>query len=105
MKINPLNDAAQAAALGATRGERGATAAGSATTGPVSPVAATSGVPVTVSATARSLEGVSAGSGIDEAKVKAVKAAIADGSFQVNSGAIADKLLANAQEFFSHNRS
>jgi negative regulator of flagellin synthesis FlgM len=106
MKINSLNDAAQTAALNGVRGERGASGATrSSTTGPVSPVAATSGVPVTVSASARSLEVVSAGSGIDEAKVAAVKAAIADGSFKVNSGAIADKLLANAQEFLSHNRS
>lgn len=106
MKINSANDAAQTAALGATRNERGGTAAARSTTsGPVSPVAAASGVPVTVSASARSLEVVSAGSGIDEAKVAAVKASIADGSFKVNSGAIADKLLVNAQEFFSHKRS
>ena len=103
MKINPLNDAAQAAALGATRGATAGTR--SAGAGPVSAVAATSGVPVTVSATARSLEVVSAGSGIDEAKVAAIKKAIADGSFKVDSGAIADKLLSNAQEFFSHQRS
>ena len=106
MKINSPNDAAHTAATGAVRGERGATSATrSATTGPVAPVAPTSGVPVTVSAGARALEGVSAGSGIDEAKVKAVKAAIANGSFMVDSGAIADKLLANAQEFFTRNRS
>lgn len=105
MKINSANDAAQTAALGAARNERAGTAARSASNGPASPVAAASGVPVTVSASARSLEVVSAGSGIDEAKVAAVKASIADGSFKVNSGAIADKLLANAQEFFSHKRS
>lgn len=105
MKINSTNDAAQTAALGAARNERAGTAARSASSGPVSPVAAASGVPVTVSASARSLEVVSAGSGIDEAKVAAVKASIADGSFKVNSGAIADKLLANAQEFFTHKRS
>jgi len=33
-----------------------------------------------------------------------VRAAIADGSFKVDSGAIADKLLANAQEFLSRAR-
>lgn len=103
MKINPHNDAAQTAALGAARGATaGARPAGA---GPVAAVAPASGVPVTVSATARSLEVVPAGSGIDEAKVAAVKKAIAEGSFKVDSGAIADKLLSNAQEFFSHQRS
>lgn len=100
MKINPLNDAAlAAAALGAARPERQATGVGG------SSGAAGAGVPVTVSAAARSLEVTSAGSGIDEAKVAAVKAAIADGSFSVNPGAIADKLLANAQEVLSRTRS
>ena len=99
MKINPLNDAAlAAAALGAPRPER--SAAGVGTQG-----ATGAGVPVTVSAAARSLEVTSAGSGIDEAKVAAVKAAIANGSFTVNPGAIADKLLANAQEVLSRTRS
>jgi negative regulator of flagellin synthesis FlgM len=100
MKINPLNDAAlAAAALGAARSERPAAGVGS------SSGATGAGVPVTVSAAARSLEVTSAGSGIDEAKVAAVKAAIADGSFTVNPGAIADKLLANAQEVLSRTRS
>ena len=100
MKINPLNDAALAAtAVGAARPER--TAAGAAT---VSGSATCVGVPVTVSSAARSLEATSAGSGIDEAKVAAVKAAIADGSLKVNPGAIADKLLSNAQEVLSRTR-
>lgn len=34
----------------------------------------------------------------DQAKVDRIAQAIRDGSFQVNSGAIADKLIANAQE-------
>jgi len=100
MKINALNDAALAAAsLAATKAERGGAAAGTST-----PAAVGSGVPVTVSATARSLEVSSAGTGIDEAKVAAVKAAIADGTFTVNPGAIADKLLSNAQEVLSRVR-
>ena len=58
-----------------------------------------------MSASARTLEAAAtAGNGIDEAKVAAVRAAIADGSFKVDSGAIADKLLANAQEFLSRAR-
>lgn len=100
MKINALNDAALAAAsLAATKAERGGAAGGAST-----PAAVGSGVPVTVSATARSLEVSSAGTGIDEAKVAAVKAAIADGTFTVNPGAIADKLLSNAQEVLSRVR-
>ncbi|KQP45028.1 flagellar biosynthesis anti-sigma factor FlgM [Pseudorhodoferax sp. Leaf274] len=35
---------------------------------------------------------------IDQAKVDEVKAAIADGSYQIDPEAIADKMLANAQE-------
>ncbi len=34
----------------------------------------------------------------DQAKVDRVAQAIRDGTFQVNAGAIADKLIANAQE-------
>lgn len=102
MKINPLNDAAlSAAALGAARPERSAASA----VGGSSSEASAAGVPVTVSAAARSLDVTSAGSGIDEAKVASVRAAIADGSFTVNAGAIADKLLANAQEVLSRTRS
>lgn len=101
MKIGPLNDAALAAtAAGAAKPERGAAPGVAAPRG-----AASSGVPVTVSAAARSLEAPAAGGGIDEAKVAAVRAAIADGTFSVNSGAIADKLLANAQELLSRARS
>ena len=101
MKLGPLNDAAlAAAAVGAVKPERGA-APGA--TAPLDGGAA--GVPVTVSAAARSLEAPALGSGIDEAKVAAVRAAIADGSFKVSSEAIADKLLANAQEVLSRVRS
>lgn len=102
MKINALNDAALAAAsLAAVKAERGGAAAGASG----APEAAGAGVPVTVSASARSLEVSSAGSGIDEARVAAVKAAIANGTFSVDSGAIADKLLSNAQEVLSRVRS
>lgn len=101
MKIGSINDAAlTAAAVGTAKPERGAPAAGSA---PLE--GASAGVPVTVSAAARTLEATPVGSGIDENKVAAVRAAIADGTFTVNSGAIADKLLSNAQELLSRTRS
>ena len=35
----------------------------------------------------------------DSARVEAIKQAIRDGQFTINSGAIADKLLAGVQEF------
>lgn len=59
------------------------------------------GVSVNLSSQARSLGAAAAGSSygeIDHAKVEAFRAAIAQGTFAVNPGAIADKLLANAQE-------
>lgn len=62
--------------------------------------AATAGASVTVSTLGRTLEATrraDAGD-IDQAKVDEIKAAIADGSYRINPEAIADKMLANAQE-------
>jgi len=102
MKIGSLNDAAATAAAGAaTKPERG----GAAGVAAPDSAAAAAGVPVTVSAAARSLEASAAGSGIDEAKVASVRTAIANGTFTTSSEAIADKLLANAQEVLSRTRS
>jgi len=58
------------------------------------------GVGVTVSESARTLEQTRASdaSEVDLEKVKSVRAAIAQKTFQVNPEAIADKLLANARE-------
>lgn len=97
MKIGPLNEAALAAATSPVKADRAAVR-------PEDGASATAGVPVTVSAAARSLEVSSAGSGIDEAKVAAVRAAIAEGTFTVNASAIADKMLSNAQEILSRLR-
>ena len=41
---------------------------------------------------------LSASPAFDSAKVESIKAAIRDGQFTINSGAIADKLLAGVQE-------
>lgn len=58
------------------------------------------GVPVTVSSSARSLDvNAKSSSDVDMAKVLAMRAAIADGSFSINPGAIADRLLADAGQF------
>ncbi len=61
---------------------------------------AQSGVPVTVSKSVRSLgEGSKTTSDVDTAKVQAMREAIANGTFKVNAGAIADKLLTDASMF------
>lgn len=64
------------------------------------------GVAVTVSTLARSLEASSQGEtpDVDTAKVNAVRASIAQGTFKVNAEAIADKLLSNAQEMLTRSR-
>ncbi len=41
----------------------------------------------------------------DKAKVERIATAIREGRFEVNSGAIADKLIANAQELLGRTRS
>ncbi|GAB4398264.1 MAG: hypothetical protein OHK0048_09380 [Rhodoferax sp.] len=65
----------------------------------------TSGVAVTVSSAARALSaGATSTSDVDMAKVRAVKSAIAQGTYQVNPGVIADKLLSNAQEMLQRSR-
>lgn len=60
----------------------------------------TAGVAVTVSSLARSMDvdGSNEVADVDMAKVSAVKQAISDGTYVVNPGMIADKLLSNAQE-------
>jgi negative regulator of flagellin synthesis FlgM len=110
MKINHLNEAALAAAAAATAAH-GANAAktdrsgGSSTVAGVTPAAQDATVTVSAAAQSLSASAAGSGSGIDQTKVAAMKAAIADGSFKVDAGAIADKLLSNAQEFLSRARS
>lgn len=61
---------------------------------------AAAGVPVTVSNTARSLDVNTKTQGdIDVAKVRAMREAIANGTFSVNAGLVADKLLSDARGF------
>lgn len=61
---------------------------------------APAGVAVTVSTLARSLEAGNAGgfADVDLAKVNSVRTAITEGTYVVNPGVIADKLLSNAKE-------
>lgn len=67
----------------------------------------TAGVAVTVSTLARTLEAAKAGdtAEIDTAKVAAVRDALQNGTYTVNPEAIADKMLANAQELLQRTRS
>lgn len=66
---------------------------------------ASSGVTVTLSPQTQTLAVQGQGpEAFDSGKVEAMKSAIANGSFQVNAEAIADKLLANASEMLSASR-
>jgi negative regulator of flagellin synthesis FlgM len=67
---------------------------------------AAGGVPVTISGLTRTLEqsGQASGADIDMDKVKAVRAALEQGTYTVNPEAIVDKLLANAQEMLNRSR-
>ena len=55
-------------------------------------------VSVSVSQQVRALEKADVTADVDTQKVAAVRSAIQDGTYMVNPEAIADKLLANAQE-------
>lgn len=72
--------------------------------GKASPGAAATGnasATVKLSSTAADLLGGAVDGTFDQAKVEQVKQSIADGSYKVNPEAIADKLIANAQELLS----
>lgn len=60
------------------------------------------GVPVTVSNSVRSLDqNAKSSSDIDMAKVNAMRAAIANGTFKINASMIADKMLVDAAELLT----
>ena len=103
MKIGPNPDtaSAQAQATAAKQARTSAPVAQDAVKN--APSAAAAGVPVTVtlSQVARGYESARNTGDFDAAKVKAIKAAIEKGTFKVDAEAIADKLLANAQETLS----
>ncbi|EGI75405.1 flagellar biosynthesis anti-sigma factor FlgM [Hylemonella gracilis] len=66
--------------------------------------AAQGSVSVTVSSSVRALEqlrGTGEAADIDTDKVRAVRDAIANGTYVVNAEAIADKLLSGAEEFLA----
>lgn len=69
--------------------------------------ASTSGVPVTVSTLARSLDPADRASNgeFNAARVESIRKAIDRGEFKVDAEAVADKLLSNAQEHLVRSRS
>jgi negative regulator of flagellin synthesis FlgM len=98
MKIGSTSTpAADAAALARANAEAGAAAAAK-TRGAASGAAADETSVQLSSAAAGLLAAASAPPEFDAAKVERIKQAIADGSFRIDAAAIADKLIANAQE-------
>lgn len=96
MKIGPTSHpAADAAALARANTELGAVAAKAKGSQDAAKADASS---VQLSSAAAGLLATTATPEFDTAKVERMKAAIADGSFKVDAEAIADKLIANAEE-------
>lgn len=94
MKIGNTPGASGIGALnGATGGAREAV-----TTGQSAAVGGGDGTKVTLSGAASALFDGTVDGTFDEEKVNRIRQSIADGTYQINHGAIADKLIANAQE-------
>lgn len=88
--INPVGSAASGQAESASAAKGGKTTAGQA-------ASSTSSAKVELSHTAKALLDGADG-GFDQAKVDRVRQSISDGTYKINPEAIADKLIANAQE-------
>jgi negative regulator of flagellin synthesis FlgM len=107
MKISqPIDKPAALSSNAATLAAKNGPVAGTPAKTPAPKSTQSAGVAVTMSSMARSLEAGSTGEipDVDTAKVNAVRASIAQGTYKVNPEAIADKLLANAQEMLTRNR-
>jgi negative regulator of flagellin synthesis FlgM len=96
MKIGNINSTAPATAVSSDRKTAGTSQDQKAPT--ATATAADSSTQVELSPEASLLSAASADPSFDSAKVDRIAQAIKDGKFTVNHGAIADKLIANAQE-------
>lgn len=101
MKIGHISSpAADAAVLARANAEAGAAAA-QAQVAQAAAQPSTGTSTVQLSSAAAGLLNAPSTPEFDAAKVERIKQAIADGSYQVNADAIADKLIANAQEMLA----
>ena len=100
MKIGNPNDKPVAAPAPVAPGRTSTTAAGKTQTAATQEAGTEASAQVALSTAATELmSGTDAVSGdFDTEKVTRIASAISDGNYQVNAGAIADKLLANARE-------
>ena len=80
---------------------RAASAAGAAAAAAANPPASEASATIALSSTASNLLTTGIGAEFDAQKVARISAAIDDGSFKINPEAIADKLIANAQELLT----
>ena len=99
MKIGNPNDKSVAAPAPVTAGRTPATPAGKTQTAATQNAGTEASTQVALSNAATELlanQGVSGD--FDTAKVERIAKAIAEGKFEVNAGAIADKLISNARE-------
>jgi negative regulator of flagellin synthesis FlgM len=108
MKVDSSPDSYIGSVAGGPQKAAAAPAAGADIAAAAGPAAATkpqAGVTVTLSSTSQSMAAGSGSSDVFNAdKVEAMKLAIANGTFQVNAEAIADKMLSNAAEMLSAGR-
>ncbi len=110
MKIESTPDSYIGSVAGGPHKATPTTAAEAAAAGAASSAAAArpqAGVQVTLSSATQSMSATGSGSSdvFNAEKVEAMKQAIANGTFQVNAEAIADKMLANAAEMLNGARS
>ena len=104
MKIGQKPELPAAASQAAAKQPKTASAIASEDSSQAQPAKA-AGVPVSFSNSARALDQTGrATADFDANRVKEIREAIANGTFRVNADAVADKLLANSEEFLSHSR-
>lgn len=96
MKIDNSNTPVAGAKTGETRG--------SATSKAAAAAPASSGASVQLSGLSAQLQSSNDASVFDAARVSQIKQAISDGKFQINAGAIADRLISSARELVDAER-